>query len=182
MVACALCGYGMSFLSIAPRQSIQSKMQLLKIALLASVLCFTVVMGNISLRFIPVSFNQVCLLCTVMSSKIWWPMMLYLAWMIATPNHREQETGHQEFPSISFSELQEQVRKIDNAQVGYVSQPWHLLQAIGATTPFFTAFMSYFMLRSRETAIVYVSLAPVVIGGHCHQLPLLDVNWTARAR
>ena len=62
-----------------------------------------------------------------------------------------------------------------SAPDGCVSQPWHVLQAIGATTPFFTAFMSYFMLRSRETVIVYISLAPVVIGEFCHQLPLINL-------
>lgn len=38
------------------------------------------------------------------------------------------------------------------------------MQVIGATTPFFTAFMSYSILRSKESVIVYISLAPVVIG------------------
>jgi len=94
MLACALLGYGVSFLNLTPRQTIQSKWQLLKVTLLAFVFCITVVLGNISLRFIPVSFNQV----------------------------------------------------------------------IGATTPFFTAFMSYSILRSKESVIVYISLAPVVIG------------------
>ena len=69
MLACALCGYGVSFLSIAPRQTIQSKWQMLKITLLASVFCFTVVMGNISLRFIPVSFNQVRLVCPGLETR-----------------------------------------------------------------------------------------------------------------
>lgn len=59
MLACALLGYGVSFLNLTPRQTIQSKWQLLKVTLLAFVFCITVVLGNISLRFIPVSFNQV---------------------------------------------------------------------------------------------------------------------------
>lgn len=38
------------------------------------------------------------------------------------------------------------------------------MQAIGATTPFFTALLSYIILREKESVIVYASLAPVVIG------------------
>ena len=37
-------------------------------------------------------------------------------------------------------------------------------QAIGATTPFFTALLGLVILRERETALVYASLIPVVIG------------------
>lgn len=37
-------------------------------------------------------------------------------------------------------------------------------QAVGATTPFFTAFFTLVMLRERETNLVYTSLLPVVVG------------------
>lgn len=76
------------------RQQIKSRKHMLKIAVLALVFVISVVGGNISLRFIPVSFNQ----------------------------------------------------------------------AIGATTPFFTAMLSLVILRKRETVEVYMTLIPVVVG------------------
>ena len=53
-----------------PRQSLQSKKQGAKVAALAAVFAVSVVGGNLSLQYIPVSFNQVrlCLsgaLCTI---------------------------------------------------------------------------------------------------------------------
>ena len=54
------------------------------------------------------------------------------------------------------------------------------MQAIGATTPFFTAFFSLVMLRERETNLVYSSLLPVVIGRvltPCHALQHPDHEW-----
>ena len=59
MLACASMGYVVFLLNVVPRQYIQSRWQLLKITILASVFCTSVVLGNVSLRFIPVSFNQV---------------------------------------------------------------------------------------------------------------------------
>jgi len=48
-------------------------------------------------------------------------------------------------------------------------------QAIGATTPFFTALLGLVILRERETWLVYSSLIPVVIGAaaprHSPSLP-----------
>lgn len=76
------------------RQQIKSRKHMLKIAVLAIVFVISVVGGNISLKFIPVSFNQ----------------------------------------------------------------------AIGATTPFFTAMLSLIILRKKETTEVYMTLVPVVIG------------------
>eukprot|EP00270_Netrium_digitus_P001808 TRINITY_DN1200_c0_g1_i3.p1 TRINITY_DN1200_c0_g1~~TRINITY_DN1200_c0_g1_i3.p1 ORF type:complete len:235 (+),score=57.46 TRINITY_DN1200_c0_g1_i3:117-821(+) len=69
-------------------------MQFLKITALSAVFCFSVVSGNISLRYLPVSFNQ----------------------------------------------------------------------AIGATTPFFTAFFAYIMTWRREAWLTYMALVPVVGG------------------
>ena len=75
-------------------QTVQSKNQFLKICGLSVVFCFSVVCGNVSLKYIPVSFNQ----------------------------------------------------------------------AIGATTPFFTAVFAYVMSRKREAWITYGTLLPVVAG------------------
>eukprot|EP00271_Cylindrocystis_brebissonii_P004118 TRINITY_DN15585_c0_g1_i1.p1 TRINITY_DN15585_c0_g1~~TRINITY_DN15585_c0_g1_i1.p1 ORF type:complete len:345 (+),score=60.18 TRINITY_DN15585_c0_g1_i1:431-1465(+) len=95
MAACALFSYvGIAFLKIVPMQSIRSRAQFFKIAALSIIFCFSVVSGNISLRFLPVSFNQ----------------------------------------------------------------------AVGATTPFFTAFFAYIMTFKRESWMTYGSLVPVVAG------------------
>ena len=79
---------------MVPMQTIRSRVQFFKIAALSLVFCVSVVFGNISLRFLPVSFNQ----------------------------------------------------------------------AIGATTPFFTAVFAYIMTLKREAWLTYVTLIPVVTG------------------
>jgi drug/metabolite transporter (DMT)-like permease len=42
--------------------------------------------------------------------------------------------------------------------------PARIMQAIGATTPVFTAVLAVAMMGKRETGIVYAALLPVVIG------------------
>lgn len=49
-----------------------------------------------------------------------------------------------------------------NTSLKYI--PVSFSQAISATTPFFTAVGSYFMLRKRESAATYAALIPVVGG------------------
>jgi hypothetical protein len=58
MLMCSVMSYVVSLMGMVPRQSVKSRRQLLKISVLALVFGFTVVGGNISLRFLPVSFNQ----------------------------------------------------------------------------------------------------------------------------
>ncbi|KAF7845414.1 putative sugar phosphate/phosphate translocator [Senna tora] len=95
MTACSVLSYiAVSVMDVVPFQSIQSRTQLVKICGLSVVFCFSVVCGNISLKYIPVSFNQ----------------------------------------------------------------------AIGATTPFFTAVFAYLVSRKREAWITYGTLVPVVAG------------------
>lgn len=95
MSACAFLSYiSIVFLKIAPFQRIKSRAQLFRIATLSVVFCGSVVGGNISLRYLPVSFNQ----------------------------------------------------------------------AVGATTPFFTAIFAYFMTLKKEAWITYAALVPVVGG------------------
>lgn len=95
MTACSLFSYiAISWLKVAPMQTIRSRVQFLKISILGIVFCLSVVSGNISLRYLPVSFNQ----------------------------------------------------------------------AIGATTPFFTAVLAYLMTRKREGWLTYITLIPVVTG------------------
>ncbi|KAH7855213.1 hypothetical protein Vadar_022425 [Vaccinium darrowii] len=95
MMACSLFSYvAIAWLKMVPMQTIRSRVQFVKIAALSLVFCASVVSGNISLRYLPVSFNQ----------------------------------------------------------------------AIGATTPFFTAVFAYLMTLKREAWLTYVTLIPVVTG------------------
>ncbi|KAK8632842.1 hypothetical protein V6N13_073221 [Hibiscus sabdariffa] len=95
MSACAFLSYiSIVFMKIVPLQPIKSRPQFLKIATLSVVFCGSVVGGNISLRYLPVSFNQ----------------------------------------------------------------------AVGATTPFFTALFAYLMTFKREAWVTYGALVPVVAG------------------
>lgn len=70
MLACAGWGHAASSLKLVPQQHVQSKWQLAKIAVLATIFCLTVVMGNVSLRYIPVSFNQACFVTSALSSLL----------------------------------------------------------------------------------------------------------------
>ncbi|XP_052210790.1 probable sugar phosphate/phosphate translocator At1g12500 [Diospyros lotus] len=95
MLSCA--AYSLAairWLEIVPLQHILSRRQFFKIFALSTIFCFSVVCGNTSLRYLPVSFNQ----------------------------------------------------------------------AIGATTPFFTAIFAFLITCKKESAEVYLALVPVVFG------------------
>ncbi|KAK6927044.1 Sugar phosphate transporter domain [Dillenia turbinata] len=95
MMSCSLLSYvAISWMKVVPMQTIRSRVQFFKISALSLIFCGSVVTGNISLKYLPVSFNQ----------------------------------------------------------------------AIGATTPFFTAVFAYLMTRKREAWLTYVTLIPVVTG------------------
>ncbi|KAL6004745.1 hypothetical protein ACLOJK_005301 [Asimina triloba] len=95
MLSCALySALAIHFLQMVPFQPLVSRRQFLKIAALSAIFCFSVVCGNTSLRYIPISFNQ----------------------------------------------------------------------AIGATTPFFTAIFAFVITCRRESLEVYLALVPVVLG------------------
>ncbi|KAH1226587.1 putative sugar phosphate/phosphate translocator [Glycine max] len=95
MTACSLFSYvAIAWMKVVPLQTLRSKVQFFKISALSLVFCVSVVFGNISLRYLPVSFNQ----------------------------------------------------------------------AIGATTPFFTAVFAYLMTFKREAWLTYLTLVPVVTG------------------
>ncbi|WVZ07008.1 hypothetical protein V8G54_020354 [Vigna mungo] len=95
MTACSLLSYvAIAWMKLVPLQTIRSRVQFFKISALSLVFCVSVVFGNISLRYLPVSFNQ----------------------------------------------------------------------AIGATTPFFTAVFAYLMTFKREAWLTYLALVPVVTG------------------
>lgn len=95
MMACSLFSYvSISWLKIVPLQTIRSRSQFFKISALGIIFCSSVVTGNVSLKYLPVSFNQ----------------------------------------------------------------------AVGATTPFFTAVFAYVLTFRREGWLTYVSLIPVVGG------------------
>ena len=59
MLMCIVLSAALGTTSFVPKKSIQSSKQLMKIFVLAVVFAVSVVMGNISLRSIPVSFAQV---------------------------------------------------------------------------------------------------------------------------
>ncbi|XP_021769118.1 probable sugar phosphate/phosphate translocator At3g11320 [Chenopodium quinoa] len=95
MTACSLLSYiAIAWMKMVPMQTIRSRVQFFKIAALSLIFCASVVSGNISLKYLPVSFNQ----------------------------------------------------------------------AIGATTPFFTAVFAYLMTFKREAWLTYATLVPVVTG------------------
>ncbi|ERN19489.1 hypothetical protein AMTRI_Chr09g22180 [Amborella trichopoda] len=95
MVACSVySSIAIHWLAIVPPQNLVSRRQFLKIFALSLIFCFSVVCGNTSLRYLPVSFNQ----------------------------------------------------------------------AIGATTPFFTAVFAFIITCKRESPGVYLALLPVVLG------------------
>ncbi|KAI3731126.1 hypothetical protein L1987_62309 [Smallanthus sonchifolius] len=95
MTACALLSYiAIAWLKMVPMQTIRSRVQFFKISALSFIFCASVVSGNISLRYLPVSFNQ----------------------------------------------------------------------AIGATTPFFTAVFAYLITLKKEALLTYITLVPVVTG------------------
>ncbi|KAK9077915.1 hypothetical protein SSX86_001972 [Deinandra increscens subsp. villosa] len=95
MSSCAFLSYiAIAWMKMVPLQTIRSRLQLVKISGLSLIFCASVVSGNISLRFLPVSFNQ----------------------------------------------------------------------AIGATTPFFTAVFAYLLTWKKETWLTYITLIPVVTG------------------
>ena len=95
MTASSLLSYiAIVWLKVVPMQTIRSRVQFAKITALSAIFCASVVSGNISLRYLPVSFNQ----------------------------------------------------------------------AVGATTPFFTAIFAYLMTFKREGWLTYITLIPVVTG------------------
>lgn len=94
MLACTAMGSLSTAVGIVTPQPMRSPEQFRKIAALATVFCLSVVLGNVGLRFIPLSFSQ----------------------------------------------------------------------AIGATTPVFTAVLAVVMMRKYEAPMVYFALLPVVIG------------------
>ncbi|XP_076914380.1 putative sugar phosphate/phosphate translocator At3g11320 [Bidens hawaiensis] len=95
MTACSLLSYiAIVWMKMVPLQTLRSRPQFLKISVLSLVFCASVVSGNVSLRYLPVSFTQ----------------------------------------------------------------------AVGATTPFFTAVFAYVMTVKREAWLTYLTLVPVVTG------------------
>ncbi|XP_057775654.1 probable sugar phosphate/phosphate translocator At1g12500 [Salvia miltiorrhiza] len=95
MLSCAAYSLlAIKWLELVPFQPIHSRRQFLKILALSAIFSFSVVCGNTSLRYLPVSFNQ----------------------------------------------------------------------AIGATTPFFTAIFAFLITCKTESAEVYAALVPVVLG------------------
>lgn len=94
MIACALMGATLSMVGFTPMKRLQSKAQLAKVFMLSIIFCATIVLGNMSLKYIPISFNQ----------------------------------------------------------------------AIGATTPFFTAIFAFALQGIKEGGVTYATLIPIAAG------------------
>lgn len=58
MIACVLIGALVAVTRTLPAKPIKSLAQGFKVVVLAAIFCLTIVLGNASLKFIPVSFNQ----------------------------------------------------------------------------------------------------------------------------
>jgi drug/metabolite transporter (DMT)-like permease len=58
MMACATLGYCLSLGKLTPIKPLKSKKQMWKICVLSTIFCATIVLGNASLKYIPISFNQ----------------------------------------------------------------------------------------------------------------------------
>ncbi len=58
MLSCTLCCATVVSIGLVPLQKLKSTKHAIKVATLAFVFCCSIVAGNISLRFIPVSFSQ----------------------------------------------------------------------------------------------------------------------------
>lgn len=58
MVSCTLCSASVVLFGVVPLQKLKSTKHTIKVATLAFVFCCSIVAGNVSLRFIPVSFSQ----------------------------------------------------------------------------------------------------------------------------
>lgn len=115
MTACSLLSYiAIAWMKMVPMQTIRSRVQFMKISALSLIFCASVVSGNVSLKYLPVSFNQ----------------------------------------------------------------------AIGATTPFFTALFAYLMNVKREAWLTYATLIPVVLGvivaSGIYVTPVEEVNCITR--
>lgn len=59
MVACAVLSGVFASANITPIQKLKSRHQLSKVGQLACIFCFSIVFGIVSLKYIPVSFDQV---------------------------------------------------------------------------------------------------------------------------
>lgn len=94
MLSCAICSQLCITFKIMKHNEVKSRKHMAKISFLAVVFISSVVLGNVSLKFLPVSFNQ----------------------------------------------------------------------AIGATTPFFTAILSFLIMGTLESNGTYMALVPVVLG------------------
>lgn len=139
MIACTLLSGALAATHLVPVQHITSARQFGKVAVLALVFCLSVVLGNISLRYIPVSFNQVCANCDDPASTV--------------------TIGGEMLAQLNF------MRGTLAAKGGQVKECLpNSTQAIGATTPLCTAGLAFAMLGLREPRRVYLTLIPVVAG------------------
>lgn len=180
MLACSAMGAAASAARIVPPQPVKSPEQFRKIAGLAVVFCLSVVLGNVALRFIPVSFSQVwcCMfqdlqVADIMSSAVHEQFQdvsedgSQQQGRLAAVFHRQQYTSD---PAMSQGRACSASGPVCLGHVHKRRQNstydlyLDALQAIGATTPVFTAVLAVVMMGKRESGLVYTALLPVVIG------------------
>ncbi|KAI8470787.1 MAG: triose-phosphate transporter family-domain-containing protein [Monoraphidium minutum] len=58
MAACCALSYALSAAGAFPLRRLRSRAQAANVSLLAAIFCITVVLGNVSLKYVPVSFSQ----------------------------------------------------------------------------------------------------------------------------
>lgn len=158
---------------------VKSPEQFRKIAALAVVFCLSVVLGNVALRFIPVSFSQVRQTNRGRGNSVHVPSQQY-AWQLGAalvqPGAASMDSctlrpHARTICAHSTPALASAVHCAVSVLGGPARQPFRIcklhagaLQAIGATTPVFTAVLAVAMMGKRESGIVYAALLPVVIG------------------
>jgi drug/metabolite transporter (DMT)-like permease len=58
MLACCALGGSLAAAEVMPLKRLKSSRQFHKICVLSTLFCLTIVLGNVSLKYLPVSFNQ----------------------------------------------------------------------------------------------------------------------------
>ena len=154
MLACVVLSTAFSATNYVPKKNIQSSKQLMKISVLAVVFSMSVVLGNISLRFIPVSFSQVATSYLVLC------VLTFVVVMMPAARHSYLHLPYVMSPVLIMTH--QSALPADHSAKHF--SILIALQAVGATTPAFTAALSLLIINARESSRTYAALLPVVVG------------------
>lgn len=133
MVACLLLGAAFSASGWTPLKPLKSRQQLVKVAVLAAIFCATIVLGNASLKCVLLGATHARLHACGAHSR---PATQLISAL-------RTQAGMQPLGSARSS-----ARATCGRRYLHVS----FTQAIGATTPFFTAVLAYFFMVRSGTA------------------------------